>query len=92
MKTQGIKPLVFDNTMCPLARLTHENRFFLPSNMTSKLQPLVHGVIKFFNALHCVIVVMHENGGAIEISKQIFVSDSLHEMTCDWRNLSQDAS
>ncbi|GBN94627.1 hypothetical protein AVEN_115586-1 [Araneus ventricosus] len=77
--------LTLDNATCH----KHQNVFkdlklvFLPSNMTSKLQPLDHGIMKWFKLEYrryvqqSIIARMDDSANASELAEKITVADAV---------------
>ncbi|GBM21488.1 hypothetical protein AVEN_249916-1 [Araneus ventricosus] len=61
--------------------------------MTSKLQPLDHGIIKWFNlgyrryVLQSIIARMDDSANASELVKKITVADAVEWSKSAWRDL-----
>lgn len=99
MKREGRNVLlILDNATCHKHEATLKNvkLLFLPPNVTSKLQPLDHGVIKWFKVeyrrqvLRCIIARMEDCHSATELAKTITVADAVEWAKRAWNAVSKD--
>lgn len=90
--------LVLDNAACHphKANLSNVKLLFLPPNTMVKLQPLDHGVIKWFKneyrsyVLQAIIARIDESTTASELAKKITVSDAVEWIKYAWTDVSSE--
>ncbi|GBM34673.1 hypothetical protein AVEN_98653-1 [Araneus ventricosus] len=95
MAKDGRNLLVLDNATCHKHQTVLKNvkLLFLPSNMTSKLQPLDHGIIKWFKleyrryVLQLIIARMDDSVNASKLAKKITVANAVEWSKSVWRDL-----